>query len=238
MPAAVAARFDRGSQHRRALIGKVKIAQKEMALADDDYRGMLLRVTGRMSAADCSEAELTAMVEEMKRQGFKPKKAGSAPGPSGRAKGPPAADHPSARKARALWISLHQLGAIDNPSEAALEAFARRQLRVERLQWANQSQAYKLIEALKAIGERHGWRQDVGRASGAGAVKWLKLRLCEAILAKLQQRDLAAASWSLGEAAFRLLGMKRPAGADPAFWDQGAIDTLAAGLAAKLKGAS
>jgi hypothetical protein len=80
------------------------------------------------------------MIEQMKRQGFTPKKAASS-----------AADHPFAAKARALWISLYHLGAIDNPSEQGLEAFARRQLQCMKMQWANQAQAYKLIEALKAI---------------------------------------------------------------------------------------
>ncbi|MFX8708345.1 regulatory protein GemA, partial [Acinetobacter baumannii] len=67
--------------------------------------------------------------------------------------------HPMARKARALWISLHKLGVVHNPSEQALEAFAKRQLGCEKLVWARQSDAYRLIEALKSMAERAGWRQ-------------------------------------------------------------------------------
>ena len=58
-----------------------------------------------------------------------------------------------------MWISLYNLGAVRNPSNAALEAFAARQLGVAKLQWANQAHGYKLIEALKAMGARAGWHQ-------------------------------------------------------------------------------
>ena len=67
-----------------------------------------------------------------------------------------------------MWISLYNLGAVRNPSEEALEAFATRQLRVERLQWANQSHCYKLIEALKAMAERAGWHQCFGELVAEG----------------------------------------------------------------------
>ena len=43
---------------RRAMIGKVKIAQKELGLDEDTYRALLSRVVGRSSAADCTEAQL------------------------------------------------------------------------------------------------------------------------------------------------------------------------------------
>jgi hypothetical protein len=141
-----------------------------------------------------------------------------------------------ALKARAMWISLHQLGAIDNPSEQALEAFAKRQLGVEKLQWANQQLGFKLIEALKAIAERHGWHQGalIG-LSANGVVRMLKLRLCDAILAKLKAAGLAAEEWNMKTAAFRLLGMESDKGS-PDFWDSYAIEALAQGLGAKLRG--
>lgn len=238
MPALAArpAVFDASAQQRRVLIAKVKLAQKELGLVEDDYRAMLVRVTGRLSAADCSIPELTRMVEEMKSKGFKLKRA------AGKSRSVPRpADHPSARKARALWISLHQLGVIDNPSEPALEAFAARQLGVARLQWADQALTYKLVEALKSIATRNGWSQDLARVSPAAAVPTLKRRLCEAILVKLQETGLAGADWSLDQAAFRLLGMEGPLGIDgrtrigTMFWDIGQIDALAQGLGAKLR---
>jgi len=210
------------------MIAKVKVAQKQLGLTEDDYRAVLLRVVGRTSAAHCSEAELALVLDEFKRQGFKPL---PPKGPAGGRRG--AADHPVARKARALWISLHQLGAIDNPSEAALEAFARRQLKSEQLQWANQTQGYKLIEALKAIAARHGWDTDVAGLRADTAVKILKRRLCDAILTKLRASDFAAEAWTLEVAAERLLGH---AGYGPAaFWSSEQLERVAQGFAAKLK---
>ena len=64
-----------------------------------------------------------------------------------------------------------------NRSESALEAFAARQLHVDRLQWADQAQVYKLIEALKAMAERAGWSQDLSGVPAALQVATLKRRL-------------------------------------------------------------
>lgn len=43
---------------RRALIAKIKIAQKELGLDDDTYRAVLERVTGKRSCADMDVSEL------------------------------------------------------------------------------------------------------------------------------------------------------------------------------------
>lgn len=238
MPAAVArrAQFNAGDQERRALIAKVHVAKKEMNLLDDDYRAMLVRVTGHLSASECDVTQLRRMVEELKAKGFKPK---PARGRSMRGAAPatPAADHPSAKKARALWISLHHLGAIHNPSEQALEAFARRQLGVERLQWANQAQSYKLIEALKAIAERHGWSHKPSRFQGAKppapSLGVLKVRLVERIAHLLVEAKLAPAGASLKEIAARIGGIERD-GPVP-LWDLGDLDLLAKALGDKLR---
>src|SRR5665213_3087330 len=107
---------------KNALIARVKIAQKEMGLDDPTYRAVLQRVTGRNSAADCSEAQLGQVLDEFKAKGWSPKvfvsrRDKQAPA---RALGRRPADTPTARKARAMWISLHQLGVVENPSEPAL----------------------------------------------------------------------------------------------------------------------
>ena len=82
-----------------------------------------------------------------------------------------------------MWISLAMLGAIRQPSEAALEAFARRQMGCERFQWAAQDQVYKVIEALKSFANREGWDQSV--AGLADPIWTLKYRLCAAIIRRL-----------------------------------------------------
>lgn len=208
---ATPAQYDARSQARRSMIGKVKIAQKQLGMVDDDYRQLLHRTTGRMSAADCTLPELERMIDALKDKGFKPlpgvrKDGGRKDG----AKAKPA-DHPVARKARALWISLYHLGAIHNPAEKALEHFAKRQLG-ERLQWMNQAHGYRLIEALKSIAERHGWSMGPvalnGYATQAPTVRDLQDRLCQTLLAKLKARNIAPAHWSLPVAAWSLAGEK------------------------------
>jgi phage gp16-like protein len=214
--------------HRRAMLAKVHLAKKELGLADDDYRAVLLRVAGVQSAGDCTDAQLAGLLDDLKAKGFKPKTIAK---PQARR----AADHPTARKARAMWISLHQLGAIANPSEQALEAFAQRQLGVERLQWADQSLGYRLIEALKAMAERHGWVQTVARGT-ADPVRVLKISLARALLAKLVAANVVPADWTLERAAWSLLGMEE--GNGPLFWPIGELDVLVRGLADKLRTAA
>lgn len=193
-----------GDPHRRALIGKVKVAQKQLQLDDDTYRAILLEETGEMSAADCTSAQLTRVVERFKDRGWKamPKSA------AGKASRRRPADSPMARKARAMWVSLHQLGAIDNPAEAALEAFACRQLKCTAMAWADQTRCYSLLEALKAMAERHGWSQDVPASAGAnGKIKALKLQLVDAIVGKLKAAGIVPAGWNIVTTAWRLCGI-------------------------------
>ncbi|MGZ8362461.1 MAG: gp16 family protein [Caulobacteraceae bacterium] len=186
-----AARYDAGQAQRRLMIAKVKIAQKDLGLDDGDYRAVLQRLTGKTSAADCSQQQLGVVLDHFKAQGWAPRKAG---GHSHRQAGKTPfrrpADHPFAKKARAMWISLAQLGVVRDASEHALEAFARRQLKVERMQWADQGLGYKLIEALKAIAERHGWSQDLAGVPPGGQVRVLKERL---YLAQERLLSMAAA---------------------------------------------
>lgn len=224
VPARKAA-FDAGSQRRRSMIAKVHIAKGQLGLADDDYRAVMLRVAGRDSAAKCTDGELETILKEFARLGFQ------AQARSGAAK---PADHPTARKARALWISLHQLGAVRDPSDAALESFARRQLGVARLQWANQSLAYRLIEALKAMGERAGWSQDLTGIAANDTVRVLKLRLVDRLLALLKTGDLVPAGWDVATAAYRLGGIE--VATSPTSWTLGDMDRVAALFAAKRAG--
>jgi phage gp16-like protein len=213
--------------HRRGLIAKVHIARTQLGLSDDDYRAVLIDETGHDSAAMLDERQLDAVVKRFEARGFTAKaKAGATP-----RRGRPA-DHPSARKARALWISLHQLGAIENPAEAALEAFARRQLGVDKLQWADQGQCYKLVEALKAIAERHGWSQDLAGVAPAARVVVLKRRLVDALRDKLVAAGLVPHDWTVARAAWDLGGVEVPA---VLLADVEQLDLVARTFAAKLR---
>lgn len=217
------ARFDHASSHRRAMLAKIHVARAQLRLAEDDYRQILLEETGTRSAADCSDAALARVLARMQRLGWQPlPKAGRGQRP---------AQHPVARKARALWLSLYHLGAVRSAEESALEAFARRQLGCERLLWANQRQGYRLIEALKAMAEKHGWAQTDAQGNNL-AVRALKEGLCQAILTKLKEAGEIPKDWSLDQAAFRLCGIET--GANGPVSAEG-YDTLAAALGRKLR---
>ncbi|MBR8657898.1 regulatory protein GemA, partial [Achromobacter sp. Marseille-Q0513] len=56
---------------------------------------------------------------------------------------------------RALWLFLHQLGAVKNPSEEALAAYVKRIAKVDALQWTNGNQTEALIETLKKWAMRY-----------------------------------------------------------------------------------
>lgn len=208
--------------HRRTMIAKLHLAKKQLNMEDDDYRDALARVTGQRSAADLSAKQLEAALAEMTRLGFtaQPKSAR----PAGKA-----AFTPAASKARAMLISLSLMGVIRDSSESALNAFARRQTGIDRLDWVNESHVYKVIEALKDIANRNGWNQSV---KGLADPVWtLKLRLCEAILAKLIEAGIEPAGTALAAMAGDIWG----SGGRIMQLTHGELEQLAAALGARLK---
>lgn len=217
------AKFDRSAQHRRSMLAKVQIARQQLRIAEDDYRQILMDETGKLSCKDLDEGGLAKVLKRMERLGFKAVPKG------GKSR---VADYPMARKARALWISLHQLGVVRNSSEQAFEAFACRQLKCETFTWARQSEGYKLIEALKDMAQRAGWDQS-GREGGNGpSPVQLQERLCIAIVRKLHAAEIVPVNWTLNDAAWKLCGelLNGPVGADQ-------YQRLAAALGSKLRDA-
>lgn len=211
---------------RRALIAKVHIAPKQLGMTEEDYRGVMRRVTGKISAADCSLPQLQALVGEFERMGFRTVASARKPAAAKRA------DHAVARKARALWVSLGMLCAIEDHSEHALEAFARRQMGCKRFQWIDQSQADKIIEALKAVAERHGWSQSLAGVAKVNHVYALKLHLCDAILLKLKRSGVIPSGWELGDAAWKLCRLTDP---EQVRFSMEEVDQIANGLGKVLR---
>jgi hypothetical protein len=60
-------------------------------------------------------------------------------------------------KAKALFIAAYNLGGLENGTDAALDAFVKRQTGKERLAFLTAAEANSVSEALKAICERHGF---------------------------------------------------------------------------------
>lgn len=135
---------------RLRLIRLVHVAKRDLGMADADYRQAVSTASGGRaeSSADLSIVELEKLISHLKRCGFKVRSKGKSkpakPKPSR-----PLAGDPESRKIRALWLMLHELGAVQNPSEEALAAYVKRVTRVDALQWINGLQAETLIESLK-----------------------------------------------------------------------------------------
>lgn len=220
---AVPARFDRAAQHRRALMAKIHVAKKQLLMDEDDYRQILLDETGKQSLKQCSDKQLELVVSALKRKGFQPIQR----------KG--VAMHPMARKARALWVSLYHLGVVRNKEEEALEAFAKRQLGCDRLIWARQSDANRLIEALKAMAVRAGWIQHDPVTGKHLAPLTLQSSLCQVILAKLKKAGEVPQDWALHQAMWQLCGIEN---ARDAAWSAEDYVHLAAALGRKLRAAT
>ena len=128
---------------RQNLIRLIHVAQRDLGMDDDTYRAVLADCTGKRTTVAMSLTELELVIGRMKRGGFRVRHGGKP------ASSRPLADYPEATKIRALWLFLHQLGAVKNPSEAALAAYVKRVARVDALQWLDGKQAKTVIESLK-----------------------------------------------------------------------------------------
>ena len=85
-----------------------------------------------------------AVIEAFKALGWKDR-------PARRAGERPLADGPQAKKARAQWLSLWNLGVIEEPGERALAAFVKRQTGREDLRFCDAQRLNKVVDGLKAM---------------------------------------------------------------------------------------
>lgn len=126
-----------GSTARNQMIAKLHVLKRDNRLDDDAYRAKLELATGHRSAADCTDAELERALAAFH---VKQKQNNSYTG-----------------KAKALFISAYSLGAISDGSDAALNAFVRRQTGKDRLAFLTAAETNTVSEALKAICARYGF---------------------------------------------------------------------------------
>lgn len=94
----------------------INIARQQLGLEEDAHRALLVRVTGESSLRRMTERQKIAVVDELKRKGFRVT-AGN--------KKLPVATKPYIRMIHALWKACHRSGVIDNGSREALRVFCR-----------------------------------------------------------------------------------------------------------------
>lgn len=147
------------SPDRRARIAKIHIARKELAMEEESYRAMLVRVTGKNSSGLMNVAELDLVIAEFRRLGF--------------ATGTPkAAMRPLSEKAYVrmivgLWRDLKPF--LTDGSHKALCGFVERQTGIEKPEWLAPEDGASVIEALKDWLEREQTKA-LGGARRAGIV--------------------------------------------------------------------
>lgn len=161
---------------RASKIRMIQVAKRELDLSDDAYREAVGRaVKGKSSCSDCTTLQLDRVIDELKRLGFKPRKPAAAkPKPERR----PLDTSDEGSKARAVWLLLAEIGAVRDPSEAALNAYVRRQAGVDDLSWVQDM--LPVIEGLKAWAARKlpaaiQARMEALAADGA-PIRWASVR--------------------------------------------------------------
>lgn len=138
-------------------IALINIAKSQLGLDEDTYRGMLHRVTGKVSLRVMSETEKQNVIEDLKQKGFDPSVKATSKGGRKRLTGKYAA------KLQALWIAGYNLGVVTNGSDEALIAFVKRQTKLDHVRFLHEpNDANQAIESLKR------W---LNRAAG---VSWAK----------------------------------------------------------------
>ncbi len=113
----------------------------------------------KKDAKNLSEQEARLLLEVFRKAGWQPKppKLRSIKG-----KDIPRAQDPQSRKIRALWLNLHKIGEVRDPSERALAAFLKRMTGRPFLQWTTSAQKSKVIESLKLWMDRAIRQQNNG----------------------------------------------------------------------------
>ena len=158
---------------RTACIRLIHAAQREPGMDDATYRAILRRVGGGDSCKTMDDAGLNRVAAY-----FRARSAGGAPRPAAaphNATGP-ARGH--VKKVQALWISLYNLGLVEDRRDSAITAFVTRQTGLQALNWLRDpADTLKVVEALKAMAARDGgvnWQGADGRPRPAhGALRGL-----------------------------------------------------------------
>jgi hypothetical protein len=139
----------------RALKTLIHVAARDLCLDAETRHDLQLAVTGKASLTDMTEGELEAVVEALKKRGFKP-----AGGARARRAAAPRGD---VRFAHVLWGKLARAGAVEQRGAAGLNAFVRARfgdawgaapIDIDRM--TDGRRIATILEALKAMCARAG----------------------------------------------------------------------------------
>lgn len=142
------------AQKKRRLIKLIHVAKGQLMLADGDYRALLANAScGKTSSTKLSVDELDTVLRQLKARGFVVTTKAQAA--HGKADIPVHDGRDQIEMIRGLWLELHRLGAVRDPSERALAKFVQRHTGIAYQGWLGIDNAIKIIEHLKK------WKQRV-----------------------------------------------------------------------------
>ena len=156
------------AQMRTADLQKIHIARKQLAMSEDTYRSLLREISkGRTdSSGQLTHVERAELLRHMERCGFKVRKP--------RRKIPPTRDLPigqdrdQVRKIRALWISLHEAGAVRDSSERAMCQYIKNQTAKGDMQGKEHPRFLDITEASQVIERLKQWLARVQKTTQGG----------------------------------------------------------------------
>lgn len=120
---------------RAQLIKLIHVARRELQMDEPTYRTVLQSAGKSESLSAMNVPAMEAVLKHLKKSGFKVRVKG---------KSRPLSTHPSDSKARALWLFLHELGVVRDPSEAALARYVRRIGGTDDLRW---NRGYRRVDS-------------------------------------------------------------------------------------------
>jgi phage gp16-like protein len=133
---------------RKAMLAKLHLARKELALTEESYRDILRRITSQASAAALTDRQLDQVLAEFQRLGWKPRKGKGRTGSSAA---------PQIRMIHAVWRDIVEMGIDAEDETAALRRFVARQTKtaanpqgVSDPKFLDSAQANRVLEGLKA----------------------------------------------------------------------------------------
>lgn len=131
-----------GGLDRNRDLKLIHIAKKQLNMADDAYRSIILAISNQRvrSAADLTGPERAALLKHLKSCGFRPVQ------PVPRNVFP---DEPQWKLLWSLWQQLADAGLVRDRRGPALTTYVKHQAKVEAMAWVTPSQLHSLIEQLK-----------------------------------------------------------------------------------------
>lgn len=134
------------NKEKRTLIAKIHIAKKDLAMDDDTYRDVLVRVTGKNSCKKMTLNELKMVIKDLKRLGFTVKTTSK----------PEHGRKPTTTPEREAMLS--KIGAM--LADMGLHwhyvhGMAKNMFGVDMVHWLDAEKMYKVVQALAVYQKRH-----------------------------------------------------------------------------------